>query len=193
MRLMTSVLLLALAGCAADRAGGAAPAAGVAPPPLDGLDRLVHAETNAARQRSGLRALRWSGRLARVARSHSEDMARRGFFAHLSPEGTTPGDRAEAGGVRCLRAVGVGEVRPGVLENLYQTTRYTHVTVRAFGNARTREAEWYTADLVADAAVQGWLGSPAHRVNLLDRFVAAEGVGVAVSRDSLVIVTQVLC
>jgi uncharacterized protein YkwD len=40
---------------------------------------------NRARSSAGLKPLRPSGGLGRVARSHSRDMARRGFFGHRSP------------------------------------------------------------------------------------------------------------
>ncbi len=48
----------------------------------------------------GCRALVWDDRLAAVARSHSADMARRGFFSHTNPEGRDPFDRLRAAGVR---------------------------------------------------------------------------------------------
>ena len=35
----------------------------------------------------------------RIARSHSQDMVRRGYFAHESPEGARPGERLTRAGV----------------------------------------------------------------------------------------------
>jgi uncharacterized protein YkwD len=37
--------------------------------------------------------------LDRIARAHSADMAQRGYFAHLSPEGANPVDRIASGAV----------------------------------------------------------------------------------------------
>lgn len=44
--------------------------------------------------------LAWSDALAQAARAHSEDMARRGYFAHRSPEGGEVGERATRQGYR---------------------------------------------------------------------------------------------
>jgi uncharacterized protein YkwD len=60
---------------------------------------------NQVRASHGLPALRRDSRLDAAARLHSEDMAIRGFFAHTTPEGLTPADRAAAQGY----TAGVGE------------------------------------------------------------------------------------
>ena len=60
-------------------------------------DRLNPA--NEAETQGRAPALRWNTKLAAVARAHSEDMLRRGFFAHINPEGKSPGQRVEAAGI----------------------------------------------------------------------------------------------
>ena len=190
------LLCLALAGCTvrpdASPQSSARPTGGAAPA-LDDLARRVHAETNAARTQAGLAAVDWSPRLARIAQGHSEDMARRGYFDHVSPDGVTPRQRGAAAGVSCRKPLSERQVRVGVLENLYQTTRYASVVEHRTGSMRTRTVEWLSPGDVARAAVTGWLESPGHRRNLLDIRADAQGIGVAVSPDSLVLVTQVLC
>ena len=42
-------------------------------------------------------------RLTEVARAHSEDMVRRGYFSHVSPEGKDVADRVRADGLRYRR------------------------------------------------------------------------------------------
>jgi uncharacterized protein YkwD len=42
--------------------------------------------------------LTWNERLFRIARQHAADMARRHYFSHNTPEGLTPGQRADIGG-----------------------------------------------------------------------------------------------
>ena len=73
-----------------------------APPPRD--PRELESETedaiNRARVERGLPALAHSRELAAVARAHSEDMARRHYFAHRSPEDLGPADRVKADGMR---------------------------------------------------------------------------------------------
>lgn len=60
---------------------------------------------NRERTARGLRVLEPDQTLRDVARAHSTDMFRRGYFAHLDPDGQSPFDRMRAGGVR-FRAAG---------------------------------------------------------------------------------------
>ncbi len=53
---------------------------------------------NEHRARVGCGALAWDEAAARAAQAHSEDMARRGYFSHVSPEGRTMADRLRAQG-----------------------------------------------------------------------------------------------
>lgn len=46
-----------------------------------------------------LQPLRWNRKLAAVARAHSLDMARRGYFNHVSPDGRSVEDRLGAAGI----------------------------------------------------------------------------------------------
>jgi len=75
------------------------------PPPAE-LERAAIRAVREARRERGLSPLRVSDALTRVARGHSEEMALRGFFDHVTPEGLTAGDRVEAAGLRFRR---VGE------------------------------------------------------------------------------------
>lgn len=54
---------------------------------------------NAERQKQGIKPLVWDDKRAQVGRMHSEDMFRRGYFSHYSPEGKDVGDRLEAAGI----------------------------------------------------------------------------------------------
>ncbi|MFH8788344.1 CAP domain-containing protein [Streptomyces roseoverticillatus] len=76
-----------------------------------GLARLtaeVTALTNAERAAAGLRPLAADHRLAAAAQAHSDDMVARDFYAHTSPEGSEPWDRARA----------AGAPHPGIGENI---------------------------------------------------------------------------
>ena len=63
-------------------------------------NRLV-AETNRLRAQSKLLPLKIDFTLSLCARAHSEDMYKRRYFSHYSPERTTPYSRAYALGARC--------------------------------------------------------------------------------------------
>jgi len=48
------------------------------------------------------RALQWDERLAAVARAHSEEMARAGFFSHEGSDGSSPARRVSMAGIKWL-------------------------------------------------------------------------------------------
>lgn len=54
---------------------------------------------NAERVRAGLRPVVADERLRQVARLHSEDMLRLGYFSHTSPKGSSPADRLRQQGI----------------------------------------------------------------------------------------------
>ncbi len=57
---------------------------------------------NKERTTRGLNALTFDSKLRSIARDHSADMFKRGYFSHYSPEGETVADRAEKAGVDYL-------------------------------------------------------------------------------------------
>jgi uncharacterized protein YkwD/uncharacterized membrane protein required for colicin V production len=59
---------------------------------------------NDERTRRGLKPLRMDEQLREVARRHSRDMLRRGYFGHLSPEGVSPFERMTQAGVSYVAA-----------------------------------------------------------------------------------------
>src|SRR5205085_1310692 len=61
---------------------------------------------NVERQRSGLRPLVWDGALTRIARYHSENMARDGVLNHVDSDGLDLRGRAEVLGLRGWKALG---------------------------------------------------------------------------------------
>ncbi|MEU6666704.1 CAP domain-containing protein [Streptomyces sp. NPDC046727] len=74
-----------------------------APLTPDGLTRTaaeVLALTNAERGRAGLPALATDPLLTAAAQAHCADMVARDFYAHTSPDGGEPWDRAAAAGAR---------------------------------------------------------------------------------------------
>jgi len=72
-----------------------------AAPSVETLDRAAGAVVclvNAERTRYGLRALRADGDLGQAAGRHSRNMVRRGFFSHVTPDGTDLSDRLRRSG-----------------------------------------------------------------------------------------------
>lgn len=54
---------------------------------------------NQERAKIGVQALIWDETRAQVGRAHSNDMFKRGYFSHYSPEGKDIGDRLQAAGI----------------------------------------------------------------------------------------------
>ena len=59
---------------------------------------------NAARAKAGLKSLKVDERIRHVARLHSQDMAKNGYFSHVNLAGKSPADRMLAGGVNFFLA-----------------------------------------------------------------------------------------
>jgi uncharacterized protein YkwD len=91
-----------------------APWAAAADPGLALLESRLHLAVNDFRREQHLVTLERLPELDAVARAHSEDMVRRGFFSHESPEGYTWVERLGHAGVSGFRMAG---------ENVGQTNR----------------------------------------------------------------------
>ena len=116
---------------------------------------------NSERAKQRLRPLAWDDDIASVARDHSRQMARQNFFAHQDPSGRTVVERAEKRNVRNWSRIG---------ENLFMCDEI---------------------DGFERYSVRGWLKSPSHRRNMLNREWSTTGIGVYRSRDGRIYVTQV--
>lgn len=70
---------------------------------MDQLEQYMFQLINSDRKQNGnLPPLRYSNELAKLARAYAEDMARRGFFNHVDPEGRLPRDRARNMGLKLI-------------------------------------------------------------------------------------------
>jgi uncharacterized protein YkwD len=116
---------------------------------------------NAERRARGRQPLAWDGSLTRVARYHSENMARQGFFNHVDRSGSDIRERASAHGVGGWKALG---------ENIAYNQGY---------------------DDPAGFAVERWMTSSKHRENILNGEFTHAGLGVARTADGRVFFTQV--
>ena len=107
---------------------------------------------DAERTARDLPAVQQSQQLARAAQGHAADMVTRHFFAHVTPGGSTLGDRVAATGY--LKGRSDWELGEAIA--------------------------WAQQPLdTADSLVRAWLASPPHRAILLDRRFREVGIGVA--------------
>jgi hypothetical protein len=104
--------------------------------------------------------LKLHSKLIEVARAHSEDMLQNNFFDHENLLGEKPADRISKEGIQWTL----------VAENLYESTGYAKYQI-------------------AQSAVNGWINSEGHYLNMLSD-TTYTGIGIA-SSDTTYLVTQV--
>ncbi len=75
-------------------------------PLLVSLESALYDSVNAVRQQHGVIPLQRDSAIDAVARAHSRDMAARRYFAHETPEGLTPPDRLQRGGITNITLAG---------------------------------------------------------------------------------------
>ncbi len=152
------------------------------------LELRIHELINAERTSRKLTELKIEERLSRIARVHSQDMSKRGFFDHINPDGKGPTDRGRALGYQCRKYIGE-VIYEGLAENIFQNNLYNRVI---FNGPKTTY-EWNTTEEIARSTVKGWMASPGHRQNILTPRYQREGVGIFVTPGDQVLITQVLC
>jgi len=124
------------------------------------IEKRAFEQTNLARIKNGLPPLAWDGDICRMARVHSENMSRQGFFSHATPEGLRLRDRARL----------VGIIHYSVLaENIAYNQGY---------------------DDPGAFAVERWMLSPKHRANILSTEFRAMAIGSFIAPDGSVYLTQ---
>lgn len=129
------------------------------------LEKTIHELVNRERKEHRICDLSFDPGMALVARGHSEDMVARAYMCHVTPEGKGPQERGAEKGVTILaeNIAGDGE-DPNNANNQLN---------------------------IAQRVVDGWMNSPGHRQNILTEPFIREGIGVGISWDGLVYITQV--
>ena len=160
---IAAAAMLPLTGCAGLLGQAAQRAAAAeAPVAMSAEEAALLAETNAVRTAHGLAALRPDAQLVALARARSRDMAKRGYFDHVTPEG-----RSVFTIMRERKMLfGLGG------ENIAKNGR---------------PAAYAPREVVA-----GWVKSPAHRTNLLNEGYGRVGIGAVRTSEGQVFVTQIL-
>ncbi len=154
------------------------------------LERKVHDLVNEERIKAGLPALAWEDALNRIARYHSEDMAARNYFNHVSPEGETFSDRYDKFGYKCSRQVGMTVYMGGenlLMNNVSDFYTYDEKT------GDILEYHFLSLEELAANAVSGWMGSPEHKENILFPYFQKEGIGICVTDSGQVFITENFC
>ncbi|MFC6765177.1 CAP domain-containing protein [Natrinema soli] len=146
------------------------------------VERDIHEAVNEERTARGLEPLSFDTELRDIARGHSEDMAERGYFSHVDPEGNDFADRYDAAGYECRANGYTGG------ENIAQT--WYDTPVRTDGG---ETVQYETERELANGIVDQWMNSSGHRENILATQWENEGIGVYVTDDGRVYATQNFC
>jgi len=154
------------------------------------LERKIHDLINEQRIENGLSPLIWDENLAKIARYHSEDMARRNYFSHVSPEGEDLEARYKKFSYLCR--ISAGNLIYSGGENIF----LTHIYSLYYYDPLTGEVTGYVFNSINNISyevVNGWMNSPGHRQNILTPFFLREGIGVYVDSDGEIYITEDFC
>jgi uncharacterized protein YkwD len=143
------------------------------------LEQRLSALINVERRNEGLPDLVLDSGLSGLARAHSEDMAKRGYFKHNTPEGRTPRQRLTAEGYSCTTLFG---------ENIFQDSLYFNVTMEG----KRITYRWKSLEEIAAGTVKAWMNSADHRSNLLGKFEET-GIGIATGPNDKLFITEIFC
>ena len=141
------------------------------------IELYIYLFTNTERESMGVDKLQRIALVEDIAKEHSQDMADREYFRHVTPEGLDPTDRVMRAGYDCTRDHG-SYYTYGLAENISWVSGIEH-------NETTRDIAW--------DVVTSWMSSPGHRANILEPAYDRTGVGVAFSEDGKMYATQNFC
>lgn len=143
------------------------------------IERLIVAYANAERADYNHPPLVRNPNLANISRSHSYNMAIKGFYSHYDLNGTGPIQRANMAKYSC----------PAVAENIL-TAPYNQETGNFYGDG-FRNFTTYRA--LARGLVGRWMVSGGHRWGILSPRYDVIGVGVYAKDNDQVYATMMLC
>ena len=150
---------------------------------ITNLEKEILKIVNQKRKEHNLKPLKLEEKLNLIAKKHSQDMVKRNYTSHITPDGLNPNDRAKKAGFN-IKKMEKGGYRIGIGENIYETQAI------AEENGKTRYyLEKYS--IVAKKAVDSWMASDGHRKNILNPDYKITGIGVAISKDKKIKITQV--
>lgn len=157
------------------------------------LEQKIHLLINVERQKNNISPLVFDQKLTSIARSHSQDMATRNYFEHDTPEGVSFSERYKQAGYICEKRFNYSGSSYSLMdggENIYQNNLYnSYETV----NGVISSYDWNDMDKIASTTVEGWMNSSGHRHNILTSQFGNEGVGIAISSDDKVYITEDFC
>lgn len=141
----------------------------------DRLEEYINLRVNEERKQRGLQPLIHDNRLSAIGRYHSWDMAMEGYVGHTDSQGRSPSEVRTIFQYNCA--------------NIGQNVNYLEFKGPEF----LVEDKLSDTSALAERIVRSWMNSPGHRENILSRYFVAHGIGVFVTKNGTIYVTQELC
>lgn len=156
------------------------------------MEKDIHELINEKIKENGLTDLSWNEELTKIARGHSEDMAVNHYFSHYDLQGKDFAYRYEEAGFDCkilYKKEGDTSYFAKGGENIFQNNRYDSIT---YING-VPIYNWNTQEEIVKSTVDGWMNSEGHRQNILTPYWKSEGIGIAISDDDKIYITEDFC
>ena len=125
------------------------------------VEEMLFEKTNEMRGRSKLPSLGSNSILIKAARYHSDDMYRKNYLSHFSPDGKSPLDR-------------IRKFKPGYDESCGENVHNI-----------TSPQGLRDASAIANQMMKDWMGSPEHRKNILSKEYSLIGVGCSTDGEKI--------
>ena len=154
------------------------------------IEKELNKFVNLKRQEYNLSELILDSQLSDIAREHSEDMIERNFTAHINPDGLDVSARGDLVDYKCTKIHGF-KMETCLAENIYETTLFEKGII--LGDGTNPFFTWSGMGDIATKAIDGWMSSDGHRENLLNAGYTRQGLGVAISEDDKVLITEMFC
>jgi len=139
----------------------------------------IHKLVNSLRVEHGLEKLLYDRDLGKIAKAHSNQMLRGGYFEHNTPSGVTPTDMAKAGGYECVLGILPDEYNKDIGENLFK--------IDSPDSLLSEQPK-----VIAQDAVDSWMLSPESKGVMFDEYSEKSGVGVVIGQNKI-LVTHDFC
>ncbi|QMU55348.1 MAG: hypothetical protein GKS07_10895 [Nitrosopumilus sp.] len=140
----------------------------------------IHKLVNIQRVEHGVEPLIYDRDLGKIAKAHSQDMAKQGYFDHSTPNGIKTEDRGRNAGYDCRESTSDDEMSYAVIKE----TIFIKESESSLVSESPKE--------FAQETVEWWMNSPEYNTVILDKSLSVDGIGVALNQNKI-LVTQNFC
>jgi uncharacterized protein YkwD len=146
---------------------------------------LLFRKTNEERERRNRAPLIYNYTLESIAQGHADDMVKRDYFDHVSPDGKSPHDRAVEWEYPHERIRENGSAIYGIGENIVRFPTGNNVYVNKFAYIDPTDPIQ-----LANVAITSFLNSASHKETLLSDIYFEVGIAATMGHDGYYYLTQ---